>query len=81
MPTLFSISDDAEDTVDCPKCDAVLRTQEQLKKHDTAVHGQSLTDAEGRCKMCADHVEEAGRHLREECDPQAGVDSTRSNSQ
>lgn len=69
MPTLYTVPDDVDDAVSCPKCDAEVRTEEQLRKHDTAVHGQSLTDERGRCKMCGDAVEEAGRHLREECNP------------
>jgi hypothetical protein len=57
-----------DDGVECPKC-GVEVDRDQLKKHDTARHQQTLTDERGRCKMCGELVEEAGRHLREECDP------------
>ena len=68
MGTLFR-SDDADEDLSCPKCGAELPTERRLKQHDTAVHQQSLTDDDGRCKMCGESVEEAGRHLRTECEP------------
>jgi hypothetical protein len=68
MPTLFR-TDDVDEPLSCPKCDAELPTERRLKEHDAAVHGQSLTDTDGRCKMCGEPVEEAGRHLRLECEP------------
>jgi hypothetical protein len=53
----------------CDRCDKEFDDPRWLEVHRDATHAQSLTDDDGRCKMCGELVEEAGRHLREICDP------------
>jgi hypothetical protein len=67
MDTVLRAGED--DGVECPKCGVEVDSRYRLKKHDSARHQQTLTDDRGRCKMCGELVEEAGDHLREECDP------------
>jgi hypothetical protein len=53
----------------CDRCGKEFDDARWLEVHRDASHSQSLTDAEGCCKMCGELVEEAGRHLRQVCDP------------
>ena len=53
----------------CEKCGKEFIDERWLEVHHDASHSQSLTDDDGRCKMCGGVVEEAGRHLRTECEP------------